>query len=302
MTATSATATATAAAPRAGSAGGTRRRLDSLTIGLAIVGFFVSAALLAPVLTPYRAFELAGRPIEPPSVEFPLGTNGVGNDILTQVVLGARSSLLIALLAGLGTLVVGATVGLVSGWRGGALDVVLMRFTDIVLALPRLPLLILMGVYLGPTLVNTALVISLVFWPPSARIVRSQVLSIRGRAHLRASVGFGAGTWFSLKRHVVPEVGLILIASLIASAGRAVMLEAGLAFLGLGDPSRVSWGRILRDALDFQALFFTDAWSWWLVPPIVALSLFLLGLTLVGIGFEQRANPRLSRHSEETGR
>jgi len=274
------------------------RRVDALTIGLALVAFFAAVAVLSPLIAPYRPFELSGRPLEAPSSDHLLGTNGVGNDVFSQLLLGSQASLLIALLAGLGTLAVGSVVGLLAGWRGGAVDLILMRITDIVLALPRLPLLILMGVYLGPTLINTALVISLVFWPPTARIVRSQVLSLRGRTHLMAARGFGAGTWHSLRRHVVPEVGLILVASLIASAGRAVMLEAGLAFLGLGDPSRVSWGRILRDALDFQALFFTNAWSWWLIPPIAALSLFLLGLTLVGIGFERRANPRLSRHTE----
>lgn len=209
---------------------------------------------------------------------------------------------MIVLLAGVGTLVVGAVIGLLAGWLGGVVDVVAMRLVDIVLALPRLPLLILMGAYLGPTLTNTALVISLAFWPPTARIVRSQVLTLRHRTHLTAAIGFGAGTLHALRRHVVPEIGLILAASLVAAAGRAVMLEAGLAFLGLGDPSRVSWGSILRDALDFNALFFTDAWRWWLLPPIGALVLFLLGLTLLGMAVEGWVNPRLGRHPGGGGR
>ncbi len=265
-------------------------------VGGGLVGLVAAVAVLAPLIAPYRPFELSGRPLEPPSADHLLGTNGVGQDVFTQLVGGARASLLIALLAGVGTLVVGATVGLLAGWLGGVVDTVAMRLVDIVLALPRLPLLILMGVYLGPTLTNIALVISLTFWPPTARIIRSQVISLRHCTHLTAAVGFGAGTAHTLRRHIIPEIGLILAASLVASAGRAVMLEAGLAFLGLGDPSRVSWGSMLRDALNFNALFYTDAWWWWLLPPIGALVLFLLGLTLLGIAVEGWVNPRLGRH------
>ncbi len=273
-----------------------------LGVGVGLLGLVTAVAIFAPVLAPYGPFELSGRPLEEPSRSHLLGTNGVGQDVFSQIVDGSRSSLLTAVLAGLGTLLIGVLIGLLAGWAGGRIDALLMRLTDIVLALPRLPLLILMGVYLGPSLRNTAIVISVAFWPPTARIIRSQVLSLRNRAHLVAAVGFGASTWYALRRHIVPEIGLILAASLVATAARAVMLEAGLAFLGLGDPSRVSWGSILRDALNFNALFFTDAWRWWLLSPIVALATFLLGLTLLGLTFEQRVNPRLARHSGGGGR
>lgn len=265
--------------------------------GASLTGLVAVMALLSPWIVPYRPFELSGRPLEPPSAEHLLGTNGVGQDLFTQIVEGCRASILIAVFAGVGTLLVGTIIGLLAGWLGGSVDALLMRVTDVVLALPRLPLLILMGVYLGPSLQTTATVISLAFWPLTARIVRSQVLSLRNRTHLVAAMGVGAGTWHALRRHIVPEIGLILMASLVASAGRAVVLEAGLAFLGLGDPSRVSWGSILRDALNFSALFYTDAWRWWLVPPIMALTLFLVGVTLLGTAVEQRVNPRLTRHA-----
>lgn len=262
-----------------------------------VVGAVALVGLLAPWLAPYRPTQLAGAPLQPPGGAHLLGTNGVGQDVLSQIVAGARASLLIAVLAGVGTLVVGASVGLLAGWIGGRTDAVLMRVTDVVLALPRLPLLILVGAYLGPSLPNVALVIALTFWPPGARVVRSQVLSLRQRSHLQAALGFGATTWHALRRHVIPEVGLILAAGLVASAGRAVMLEAGLAFLGLGDPTRASWGAIMRDALDFRALFYTEAWMWWLAPPVLALTLLLLGITFLGVAVEERVNPRLSRHA-----
>lgn len=272
-----------------------RRNLAGWFGGTVVLGM-ATMALLAPAIAPYRHTELAGSPLEGPSAAHLLGTNSVGQDVFSQLVLGARASLLIALLAGVGTLLMGALVGLFAGWIGGRTDAILMRVTDVVLALPRLPLLIVVGAYLGPSLPNIALVITLSFWPPGARVVRSQVLSLRRRTHLQATAGFGGGTWHTLRRHVVPEIGLILAAGLVGSAGRAITLEAGLAFLGLGDPTRASWGAIMRDSLDFRAIFRTDAWSWWLIPPVLSLTVLLLGITFLGVALESKVNPRLSRH------
>lgn len=266
-------------------------------VGLAVVGAFAVLALVGPWLTPYRTTELAGDPLEAPSAAHLLGTNGVGQDLATQLLHGARVSLFVALLAGGGTLLIGALVGMVAGWAGGGADALLMRVVDLVLVVPKVPLLIVIATYAGPSLPVLALIIALTGWPPTARVVRSQVLSLRRRAHIKAAVGFGATPSQILRRHILPEVGLILAAGLVGAAARAISFEAGLAFLGLGDPSRASWGAILRDALDFGGLFFTDAWKWWLAPPIVAISLLLLGMTFVGVGLEQRLNPQIARHT-----
>lgn len=265
--------------------------------GLAVVATFAVLALAAPWLSPYRTTELAGRPLEAPSTAHLLGTNGIGQDVASQLLSGARVSLFVAVVAGGGTLLIGALVGMAAGWAGGTVDAVLMRVVDLVLVVPKVPLLIVIGTYAGPGLAVLSLIIALTGWPPTARIVRSQVLSLRRRAHIRAAVGFGGTPGQILRRHILPEVGLILAAGLVGAAGRAISFEAGLAFLGLGDPGRASWGAILRDALDFGGLFFTDAWKWWLVPPVVAISLLLLGVTFFGVGLEQRINPRLARHT-----
>ena len=265
-------------------------------VGLLIVAVFAALALAAPWLTDYRITELAGRPLEAPSTAHLLGTNGVGQDLATQLLNGARISLFVAVLAGGGTLLIGALVGMLAGWAGGLVDAVLMRFVDLVLVVPKVPLLIVIGTYAGPSLPVISVIIALTGWPPTARIVRSQVLSLRRRAHIRAAVGFGASPGQVLRRHIVPEVGLILAAGLVGAAARAISFEAGLAFLGLGDPGRASWGAILRDAIGFGGIFYTDAWRWWLLPPVLAISLLLLGVTFVGVGLEQRINPRLSRH------
>jgi ABC-type dipeptide/oligopeptide/nickel transport system permease subunit len=266
-------------------------------LGLTVVAAFVGLALAAPWLADYRTTELAGSPLEAPSAAHLLGTNGVGQDLASQLLNGARVSLFVAALAGGGTLLIGALVGMVAGWAGGVVDALLMRVVDLVLVVPKVPLLIVIGTYAGPSLTVISLIIALTGWPPTARIVRSQVLSLRRRAHIKAAIGFGGTTGQILRRHILPEVGLILTAGLVGAAGRAIAFEAGLAFLGLGDPTRASWGAILRDALDFGGLFFTDAWKWWLVPPIAAVSLLLLGVTFVGVGLEQRINPRLTRHT-----
>lgn len=265
-------------------------------VGVGIIATVVAVALGAPLLTPYRPTAPSGAPLAPPGGEHVLGTNAVGQDIASQLLAGAQVSLLIAVIAGGGSLVIGAAVGVVAGWRGGRTDAVLMRVVDLLLATPRLPLLIVVGAYVGASLWAVAAVIALTSWPPGARVVRSQVLSLRGRTHLRAAVGFGAGTWHTLRRHIVPEVGLILIAGLVSAAGRAVMIEAGLSFLGLGDPSRTSWGAMIRGAIDFGGLLYTDAWIWWLLPPVLAITVLLLGFTFAGLGLEEAVNPALRRH------
>lgn len=274
-----------------------RLRLSGIGwVGGLLVGAVAVVAVAGPSFAPFRVTELAGRPLEGPSLTHLLGTNSVGQDVASQLVAGARVSLFVALVAGGGTLLLGAVIGIVAGWLGGRIDALLMRLVDVVLVIPKLPLLIVAGAYVGPSLGGIAVIIALTSWPPSARVLRSQVLSLRRRAHLRAALGFGAGTLRMLRHHVVPELGLILVSGLVAAAGRAVSLEAGLAFLGLGDPTRASWGSIMRDALDFSGLFYTRAWTWWMVPPVVAIGVLLIGVTFLGIAVEQRVNPRLARH------
>lgn len=278
-----------------------RRRLAALPLtgwlGIVIVGGFTVLALGGGALSPHRPTALVGGPLEAPTTAHLLGTNSVGQDLLSQLVSGARVSLTVAVLAGGGTMFIGGLVGILAGWLGGAFDAVVMRVVDFVLITPRLPLLIVIGAYVGPSLPVISLIIALTFWPGPARVVRSQVLSLRRRAHVRAAVGFGARTAHVLRRHLIPDVALILVAGLVSAAGRAVMLEAGLAFLGLGDPSRASWGKVIRNSIEFSGLFYTDAWAWWLLPPMLAITVLLLGFTFLGVGLEQLVNPRLARHT-----
>jgi peptide/nickel transport system permease protein len=259
-------------------------------IGAAIIGFYVVLLLFGERLAPYRATELAGQSLLSPNGTNRLGTNLLGQDILSQLILGAKASLTVALLAGFGTVLVGGTIGVIAGWFPGWFDAVLMRVTDLVLVVPKLPLLLLIGAITGGSVLGLSVVISLLFWPNAARILRSQVLTLRTRAHVRAATGFGAGTWHQLRRHILPDLALL-------SPFHGVCLQAGLAFLGVGDPTLPSWGGMIRDAVAFPALFITPAWKWWLLPPVVALVLLIVGITLLGAAAERRFSPRLARHT-----
>jgi len=290
------TATTIARPPAAAPLSGRRTTVAGAVGGL-LLAVYVALVLFGSRLAPFRATELAGASLEPPGGEHLLGTNILGQDLASQLILGARASLLVALLAGAGTVLLGGVIGVLAGWFPGWFDSVLMRVTDLVLILPKLPLLLLIGALTGGSVLGLSLVISLLFWPTAARILRSQVLSLRSRTHVRAATGFGAGTWHQLRRHILPDLGLLSVAEFIPAAGRAVGLQAGLAFFGVGDPTQPSWGAMIRDAIAFRGVFITDAWKWWLAPPIVALVLLIIAITLLGTAAERRFNPRVARHS-----
>jgi peptide/nickel transport system permease protein len=266
-------------------------------LGGVVLAVYVALLFLGSQLAPFRATELAGRSLEAPGGDHLLGTNILGQDLASQLILGTRASLLVALLAGVGTVLVGGIIGILAGWFPGWFDSVLMRATDLTLILPKLPLLLLIGALTGGSVLGLSLVISLLFWPTAARILRSQVLTLRSRTHVRAATGFGAGTWHQLRRHILPDLGLLSVAEFIPAAGRAVGLQAGLAFFGIGDPTQPSWGAMIRDAIAYRCVFITDAWKWWLAPPVIALVLLILAITLLGTAAERRFSPRVARHS-----
>jgi len=268
-------------------------------------GWLVAAATLVVLLSiwiagefaPYRAAALSGEPLAPPDADHWLGTNKVGQDVASQMLLGARASIAVAVLAGGGAIAVGAVVGLSAAWSVRTADLVLMRMTDLALVVPRVPLLILVAAYLGASIGGTVLAIAATSWAPIARVIRARARGFRGQGHIRATAGFNAPMVYVLRRHLLPEVAPVLLASFVAAAGRAIMIEAGLALLGIGDPTRVSWGSIIREAIEFRSLFRTDAWRWWLLPPVLAVSLAVYSTSLLATALDARANPRAARRS-----
>jgi peptide/nickel transport system permease protein len=263
-------------------------------IGLGILGFFVVVALAAPLLADSEGLELTkatGGVLESPSGEYWLGTDQNGRSVLTMLIWGSRISLLVGLLATAISMVIGTVVGLVSGFFEGWTARVLYRITEWFLVIPFLPLAIILAVVLGRSLLNIAIVIGVTSWPATALLIRSQTLSIKERPYLERARLLGAGRWHQMTRHVLPNVMPMVFANTTLTVAAAILAETTLSFLGLGDPTRVSWGSMLEAAFGVGAMT-TGSW-WFIVPPGVCVVLVVLAFTLIGQALEEIFNPRL---------
>lgn len=272
-------------------------RSPVFVLGTVLVGGLAVVAVLAPQLAPYdpRASPPPGPGLDPPSAEFPLGTTLVGQDILSRVIWGARSTMLIAVGAPAVAVVIGVVVGVGAGLRGGMADRLAMRTVDVLLAVPRLPMIVLVSALTGASRLGLIALMGFLFWPPIARIVRSQTLTLRHRGFVAAAGGFGGGVLYLTRRHLVPALGPLLASVFVAFAEQAVTLEASVAFLGLGDPTGVSWGLMMNEALATPGIYFTDAWLWGVLPPGFAITFVVVGFAFLGVGLEPIVNPRWGR-------
>ncbi len=266
-----------------------------LVVGTAIVVILVVVAVAAPWIAPYDPKAISGDAFENPSSAHLLGTNDAGSDIFSGLVWGTRTTLVVAVAATSLILVIGVAVGLTAGLRGGLIDTALMRLVDVFLALPVLPLLLFIAALAGPSLSLSIVLIGLSTWPQTARIVRSQTLSLRSRGFVDMAKGFGAGPFYVMRRHLLPALGPVIASNLVYVAGLAVLIEAGLAFIGLGDPTAVGWGTMLNRALQNPQIYLGSLWLWWLLPAGLALTLAVLGFTFIGVGLEPRFNRRTNR-------
>lgn len=274
---------------------GVRNRSQRIAaIGAAILGVLLVAALAAPWLAPYDPTTRVTRPFSAPSAAHWLGADDVGHDLLSMLIHGARISLFVGITAAVAATAIGTLVGVVAGYARGAIDTVLMRIVDVVLALPVLPLTIVIGVFAGPGLRTQVMVIAAVLWAGLARELRAQVLALRDRDHIQAARAMGAGAFYVLRRHIIPAVVPLVVPQFVLTVKTAILLEAALAFLGLGDISAASWGSMLSMAHARNA-FLTDAWLWWVVPPGLAIAVTVLAFALLGNFIEDRARPILRR-------
>ncbi len=270
---------------------GAVRRQPAAVAGLVILSVFIVIALIAPWAAPHSAHDQSGPPNRSPTLTHPLGTDDLGVDMLSLVMWGARVSLLAGFGAALVAGVVGATIGIVAGYFGGWIDVVLMRVTDYFLVVPTLPLMIVVAALWGPRLDHTILVIGLLAWPFAARVIRSQVKSIRERTFVQRAAGLGASHLRIMRNYIVPQLGPLLTANIVLILATAVFNETALAFLGLEDPSVLSWGNIIEHAFNSTAI--VNGYWWELVPPGIAVSLLVFGCSLLGTAIEHLLNPRL---------
>jgi peptide/nickel transport system permease protein len=264
--------------------------------GLALLVVFILIAAFAPVLADPSGLEVTkatGGILAAPSHSYLLGTDENGRSVLTLLIWGSRISLFVGLFATLISMVLGTVIGLASGFFEGWTGAILFRFTEWFLVIPFLPLALILATILGRSLLNISIVIGITSWPATALLIRSQTLSIKERPYLERARVLGANRRQQISRHVLPNVMPMVFANTTLTVAVAILTETTLSFLGLGDPTRVSWGSMLDDAFGVGAMT-TGAW-WYIVPPGVCVVLVVLSFTLVGQALEEVLNPRLRR-------
>jgi peptide/nickel transport system permease protein len=259
--------------------------------GAAVLAVFIVLALAAPIISPYSPRGKVGPVYAPPSSEHFLGLDDGGIDMLTLLIWGARVSLLVGFAASLLAMLIGGTVGILSGYLGGRTDTVLMRVTDYFLVIPDVPLMIVAAAIWGQSLLNIVIIIAVIYWTSTARLIRAQVKSVREQVYVKRARALGAGNLRLIGKHVLPQVTPLLVANTVLTVATAIFAETYIAFLGLGDPSQVSWGKLIQNSLTGGAIF-SDAW-WAIVPPGVCVTLVILACTMVGQSMEDALNPRL---------
>jgi peptide/nickel transport system permease protein len=276
----------------------------SVRLSMLVVAFFVAVGVFAPAIATHPPLERqyqgeAGILIEKwadPSLlgadtGHLLGTTAQGYDIFSQLVFGTRAALLVGLLAAIFTAGIGTMVGLVAGYYGGTVDDALMRLVDFLYGMPLLPSVIVLVALLGPSLWNIILAVIILQWRATARVIRSQALSLRERPFVKAAEVAGASDWHIISRHLAPNVLPMTFLYGSFAIAWAILTEAGVSFIGLGDPNTVSWGTMLQASRAYSALQF-GAW-WWFVPPGICIGLVVISGFLIGRGYEEITNPKL---------
>jgi len=269
----------------------TIRRRPSAAVGAVLLLLVLLAALLAPVLAPYDLHKQAGPVFGHPSWSHPLGLDDGGIDMVTLLMWGARISLVVGFAATFVSMVIGGAVGVAAGYFGGKVDTVLMRITDYFLVIPDVPLMIVVAAIWGPSLFHIVIVIGILLWTSTARVIRAQVKSVRERVYVKRARALGAGHARIVFRHVLPQVAPLLIANTVLTIAVAIFDETALSFLGLGDPSRISLGKVIENAFQ-RAAISTGAW-WAIIPPGALVALIILSCSLIGGAIEDALNPRL---------
>jgi peptide/nickel transport system permease protein len=267
------------------------RTHPATALGAAILVFFALVAVLAPWIEPYSVHQQVGPVYAPPSAKHWLGLDDGGIDMVSLLIQGARISMIVGLAATFVAMFIGGTIGVLSGYFGGAVDIVLMRITDYFLVIPDIVLMIVVATVWGPSLYHIIMVIGILLWTSTARIIRAEVKGIRERVYVKRVRSLGASNVRIIVRHILPQVGPLLIANTVLTIAVAIFDETALAFLGLGDPNSVSWGIILEHANERTAI---SSGAWWaFVPAGLCVGLVIIGCYLVGQAVEDALNPRL---------
>jgi peptide/nickel transport system permease protein len=267
----------------------------SAMAGLAILVAVTALALAAPLFIHPNDLDVINAPgpsLAPPSAQFPLGTDQAGRSVLTLLIWGTRPSLAIGVIATVLTMILGSSIGLFAGHYGGATSKVLMAVTDWFIALPALPLAIALAAVLGQGDASITIAIAVTSWSGTARLIRAQTLAVEARPFIERAKALGARDGQLMARQVLPNVAPFILVSGTLTIASAILSETTLTFLGLGNPTEVSWGSMINQAFN-QGAITSGAW-WYILPPGVAILIVVLGFTLVGRAVENILNPRMT--------
>ncbi len=260
-------------------------------LGIAVLAITVFVAIFGSLLAPYDPNASSTAVLEPPSWSHILGTTESGADVFSQLLVGTRVSVVVGFAAALISAVLGSVVGLAGGYFGGWTDRILDAFENWFLVIPTLPLMIVLARVLDPSLIVLIAVIGLTSWAGTGRIVRAQVLTLRERAFVERARALGASDTYIIRTHILPNTLPLIFANTVLIVAVAILSEAALSFLGLGDPTQISWGSMLENAFNSGA---PSAGAWWyVVPPGLAITILVLAVSILGFLFEEFINPRL---------
>ena len=255
-------------------------------IGIAILIFTVTVALLAPLISPYSPTENnVARPLQRPGEGHVLGTNDIGQDIFSELIYGTRISLLVGSFSALIALVIGTTVGMISGWFGGWIDRLLMKITTFFITIPFIPSVIILSTFTKAGVFNMSIILGVMSWPEVARVLRSQTIKIKSSDYINAIQAMGAGNVYILRRHILRELMPLIMYRGVARMKSGILMEASMSFLGLGNPVAKSWGSMIYYAQAKNALL-TGAWVWWVIPPGICICLVCMALMLISYSLE----------------
>jgi peptide/nickel transport system permease protein len=266
--------------------------------GFIIYGVMIIIAVLAPILAPHnptQVMEIDGiwQTNKEPGGDYILGTTNVGRDIFSQLIYGTRPALYVGFSAAICTVIIGTLVGLVSGYYGGKIDLIMMRLTDVAFGIPFTPFVIVLVAFLSPSIWNIVLAMALLFWRDTARVIRAQVLTVRQRSFVQAAKLSGASDKRAIFLYVAPNILALSFLYGTLAIGWAILTEASVSFLGFGDPKVTSWGYMLQDAYVSQAL--GRGAYYWFVPPGICIMLAVMAGFFISRGFEEMLFPRLRR-------
>lgn len=267
-------------------------------VGLIILAILVICAVFAPIIAPYNPYDVTQRTEKglTPSWQHPLGTTiSTGQDIFSMLIYGTRVSLAVGLITGICIAIIGALMGILAGYVGGWVDNLIMRIVDIMLVIPTLPLTIVLTNLFGKSYAIIIFIFTLFGWTSLARVVRSQVLVLKNSNYVKAAELAGASKWHIMIKHILPGVSHLLIMSTCLTSAGIMVAEAGLSFLGLGDPTAISWGKMLAEVQSGGAMLFGH-W-WWIAAPGVGIFLAVFSFMRIGIALEEVFNPRMKQTS-----